>query len=301
MTQNDIKDIKLGNTDAMAMFCCDYMVWPVLPEDQTEWPLIRFSNTSTTDYARVQIRINSVLKDDDYVDPNLNIEFSLNGVYWRKLNYNTVYTIWIAPNVKNLKTEASDFYWNIVYSKYFYCRNLYVRGANNTSVQGLNIGIWHGDSDSPYSEIHCMGNIMSLLDYNTLPTEITTEYCFSRVFHTMNSIYVDTISPLKTAPKLPATNLTKGCYEGLFMNCTSLLEAPELPVNILVDECYKNMFKNCWSLNYVKMMATDISATDCLTDWMYKVPATGTFVKNKDATWLNEDANIPTGWTTQTE
>ena len=57
------------------------------------------------------------------------------------------------------------------------------------------------------------------------------------------------------------------------------------------------MFKDCTSLNKITMLATDISATDCLKDWVKGVAATGTFTKAASATIPNGVDGIPTGWT----
>lgn len=58
----------------------------------------------------------------------------------------------------------------------------------------------------------------------------------------------------------------------------------------------------CVSLNYIKMLATDISATSCLVNWVRGVSPTGTFVKSKDATWdVRGASGIPEGWTVETE
>ncbi len=46
------------------------------------------------------------------------------------------------------------------------------------------------------------------------------------------------------------------------------------------------------------MLATDISATTCLTGWVSSVASKGTFVKNPDATWeVYGSSGIPEGWT----
>ena len=47
------------------------------------------------------------------------------------------------------------------------------------------------------------------------------------------------------------------------------------------------------------MMATDISASNCLSTWVSSVASTGTFVKNSAATW-NTAYKIPVGWTVET-
>ena len=103
---------------------------------------------------------------------------------------------------------------------------------------------------------------------------------------------------LTTAPKLPATTLTKYCYASMFYNCTSLTTAPELPATTLAESCYEYMFRDCTKLNYIKMLATDISASDCLRSWVSSVASSGTFVKHPDMTTLpTGSSGIPNGWT----
>jgi hypothetical protein len=66
----------------------------------------------------------------------------------------------------------------------------------------------------------------------------------------------------------------------------------------LVKNCYGNMFYGCTNLNSVTMLATDISASGCLTGWLKNVSATGTFTKDASMTSLPTGVNgIPTGWT----
>ena len=105
---------------------------------------------------------------------------------------------------------------------------------------------------------------------------------------------------LTQAPALPATTLANECYSNMFSGCTSLTTAPELPATTLVDRCYNWMFKGCSNLNYVKAMFTTITGATPLANWLFSVSPTGTFVKNAAATWTNEQADIPTGWTVQT-
>ena len=104
---------------------------------------------------------------------------------------------------------------------------------------------------------------------------------------------------LSSAPELRATELAEYCYSNMFSFCTSLSSAPELRATQLAPSCYSYMFQDCNQLSYVKMMATDISAGDCLTNWLKGVAPSGTFVKNGAATW-NKSGVIPSGWTVQT-
>ena len=152
-----------------------------------------------------------------------------------------------------------------------------------------------------------------------LPATTLAEYCYSSMFRSCTALIQTPELPttylqsdcydsmfrgctsLTTAPALPATTLATYCYNQMFSGCTSLTTAPELPATILTDYCYFYMFNGCSNLNYVKAMFTDMSATNCVGSWLTGVSPTGTFIKSKDATWTNEQAGIPTGWTVQVE
>jgi len=54
-------------------------------------------------------------------------------------------------------------------------------------------------------------------------------------------------------------------------------------------------------LSSITMLATDISAKNCLTDWVDGVPSIGTFYKNSEATWsATGTSGIPEKWTVET-
>ena len=168
----------------------------------------------------------------------------------------------------------------------------------------------------------CYNNMFSrctsLTAAPALPATTLTDYCYEDMFYgctslvTAPELHATTLSngcyrrmfndctSLINAPALPATTLSSYCYSKMFYGCTSLTTAPELPATNMKMSCYSNMFQGCSKLNYVKAMFTDISAQDCLIDWLTNVSPTGTFVKNAAATWTNEQAEIPAGWTVQT-
>ena len=104
---------------------------------------------------------------------------------------------------------------------------------------------------------------------------------------------------LTTAPELPATTLAESCYNSMFKDCTGLTAAPELPATELTYYCYQKMFSGCTNLASVTCKATDISASDCTTDWLKDVAATGTFTPaDNTVAWVKDSPNgIPTGWT----
>lgn len=130
----------------------------------------------------------------------------------------------------------------------------------------------------------------SLINAPELPNMELNSSCYRGMFYGCTNLTI--------APELPATTLTSHCYSEMFKGCTSLISAPILPATNLTEGCYSHMFHNCESLNYIKMLATDISASDCLYRWVDDVAPAGTFVKNSSATWdVLGDNGIPEGWT----
>lgn len=138
------------------------------------------------------------------------------------------------------------------------------------------------------------GNSLSLIfgdDYKNKYDISNYPNVFVFLFQNVNIVNV-------SSDFLPATILSKGCYRGMFYGCTRLVNAPELPSQDLVYSCYNSMFYGCTNLNYIKMLATDISASYCLMDWVNGVSSTGTFVKHPDMTSLPTGVSgIPEGWT----
>ena len=126
---------------------------------------------------------------------------------------------------------------------------------------------------------------------SVLPATTLAYNCYNMMFKGCTSL---TIAP----SVLPSTTLAESCYEYMFNGCTSLTTAPELPATTLVQDCYAYMFVNCTNLNYIKMLATDISATRCLSSWVNNVAASGNFIKNADAP-SSLSSYIPNGWTVQ--
>lgn len=127
-----------------------------------------------------------------------------------------------------------------------------------------------------------------------IPKVFGEKYMAQRLFY---RLFYDCDTIVDASKLELPTTLAIGCYESMFQGCTSLTTAPALPIATLIDMCYYYMFHGCKSLNYIKMLATDISAHGCLNNWVYGVASTGTFVKNKNATWNVTGVNgVPSGW-----
>ncbi len=134
----------------------------------------------------------------------------------------------------------------------------------------------------------------SLTEAPVLPATNLDGACYERMFTNCTN--------LTKVPDLPATNLASMCYRSMFEGCTSLTEAPELPATNLAFACYMGMFRDCSKLNYVKALFINTSSFDLVAsfdtaEWLWNVSSTGTFVKNKDATWSRSECGIPDGWT----
>lgn len=177
------------------------------------------------------------------------------------------------------KTDISEY--PFVFSSLF---------NNNVSLQYVAPNFLPATTLADYCYNSMFKGCTNLTTVPELPATALSNYCYYSMFNGCTS--------LTTAPELPATTLSDRCYYQMFYNCSSLTRAPELPATTLTEGCYQYMFFNCSKLNYIKMLATDISAIDCLSAWVYGVSSTGTFVKNPNMTTLpTGDSGIPEGWT----
>ena len=165
---------------------------------------------------------------------------------------------------------------------------LRLRGKNlngtATGENGSNAKIISFTNNVPVS---CTGDIRTLLDYKNYTTVSTTNARFTSLFNNCAQLTSAPKLPatdlheecylgmfagctsLTTAPELPATNLRSKCYQAMFQGCTSLTTAPKLKATTLQSQCYFRMFYGCTILNSVTMLATDVSAFECLTNWLY--------------------------------
>lgn len=139
---------------------------------------------------------------------------------------------------------------------------------------------------------YMFSNCQNLTDVPELPATVLGTYCYNGMFYQCKN--------LKNTSELNATTLADYCYRRMFYQCSSLETSPILHVEQLINACYQEMFYGCTKLNQITMLATDISATNCLNNWVYNVSSTGTFIKHPDMTSLSSDANgIPKGWTVE--
>ena len=133
-------------------------------------------------------------------------------------------------------------------------------------------------------------NCTSLTRAPVFRVETTAEKCCYNMFRACSAL--ENVSGIE----LPAMTLSLDCYRELFRECAKLTTCPVLPAPTLVKECYRQMFSNS-GIKTIVCLATDISATDCLNEWMSGVGNTGTFYKASGVEYPRTAHGIPSGWT----
>ena len=138
---------------------------------------------------------------------------------------------------------------------------LYLRGTGNTVITGNNPNYrWILTG----SNVKCIGNIETLLDYATVESgehPTMANYCYFHMFQSCTSLI--------QAPELPATTLVAYCYSYMFYNCTALTKAPDLPATTLAIQCYDSMFQNCTSLIQAPALPATTLANYCYFHMFY--------------------------------
>jgi hypothetical protein len=139
---------------------------------------------------------------------------------------------------------------------------------------------------------HAMFLNTAIEEVDSLPATTLGVACYKQMF--------ENCKELRAVKEMLAINLADDCYWSMFRNCSSLTEIPVLPATKLTYQCYRFMFSSCNKLNKITMLATDISAVNCLQNWVEYVASSGTFIKNPNMKSLPRGySGIPTGWAIQ--
>ena len=202
-----------------------------------------------------------------------NMYYSQDGVNW---------TLW----------DGSPIYASNTYSSKY---QLYIRGEGNTVVTGSDNTdhcwqVWYDGYDAEYPRMKITGNIMNLLDWQSVQAGIEpymAPYCFSYLFYKnhfyglndrclpklpalslssycySNMFYACEFEQVSEIIVLPATVAAQSCYRGMFSYCTGLYYAPELPATTLASYCYAYMFDHCTSLRRAPELPAATLATYC--------------------------------------
>jgi len=218
------------------------------------------------------------------LSPNQKVYFRNSGGNWSGYMENIVEE-YDEETGETIEVTYTDAVSNIFYG----VNSTFTVGGNAKTLldyTNLNITI------EEYSFNYLFNGFTTLTDASnlTLPDITLANNCYNSMFNGCTS--------LTSAPSLPATTLADSCYQNMFNGCTSLTSAPSLPATTLADSCYESMFYSCSALNEVTTYADDISANNCITNWLQNVSNSGTLYNNGSATYpTNSASGIPTGWT----
>lgn len=304
-----VTNYMLGSTQVNYIYCGSTLVWPL---------------TTGTDYFYILADFELTPQPGTTIPESYTkyVEFDL--IEGQTLYYSFDQRSWM-PVTNAIRTnEKSKRYPNNVSGPYEYDFNtityrialdnrsiVYLKG-NLTSYLGtfnsykLNTTMFQiydvYASDDPdtihYHEgtYEIGGNLLSLM-YNadnvySFTNAQNEAYNFYNAFSSGNQ-YIGDISNL-----IFPNNTVPYCYGYMFSFPAPFTTAPELPATTLSEGAYYHMFHECMNLNNVTCLATDISATNCTTDWLYGAAATGTFTRDQNNTsWTIGTSGIPSGWT----
>ena len=180
---------------------------------------------------------------------------------------------------------------------------LLVRGNGPTGYYSAEMDDAVGNYFFAADKAYVYGNVMSLLGGANFAglDAIEDENAFAYLFADYNESghNEDLLSHPDKPLVLPATTLAQNCYNSMFRDCTGLTAAPALPATTLEQYCYNSMFSGCTHLVAITCLATDISASGALSNWVLNVAASGTFTKAAGVTWPSGYNGIPSNWTVE--
>ena len=190
-------------------------------------------------------------------DTEITIKNTINKTIQYRVNGNDKISITNTENITGLK--AGDIVQ-------FFSTNasLYIRV--DAYEDYLNI--------KPSKKTYVYGNVMSLID-DARTDANTPNFANDKTIGANNALFLLFYNADKLAFHdtkkllLPATTLTKSCYEGMFSFCTGLTTLPEylLPATTLAEGCYARMFSNCTGLT---TLPEDLLPTRTLADGCYQ-------------------------------
>ena len=316
---SEASDIKLGSNTINAIYYGSTLLWPLVTRDysneyltiealpsnnvniyfryyyndmnipiqysrdMSNWTTIYFGSADKPKIITLSAGDKIYLKGNNQAYGDIVRYCNINFLNGKVYMYGNIMSLVYGDNFYGQTLLTTDYTFKYLFSTYDYKKPSLIVDASNLVLPATTLS--YGCYSSMFYECKY------LTAAPELPATTLEEYCYSSMFCECNY--------LTAAPELPATTLTKGCYSSMFSSC-GLTAAPELPATTLAQRCYELMFSGCASLNYIKCLATNISATDCLFGWVDAVASTGTFVKNKNMPyWTTGTSGIPSGWTVQ--
>ena len=228
-------DIILGSNTINALYYGPTLLWPLGPRDYSkEYLTIKASTYGET--------IICFIKNS----PNISrsIQYSKDKINWTTISFNT------SDNPTQIELNPSE--------------KIYLKGTNSSYSEASDSGLnscriiidGTGGAD-------IYGNIMSLIYGDNFygQTVLTSDYTFTYLFSKpLSANYFPSRITDASNLILPATTLSKSCYEGMFSHCSMLYGGPNiLPATTLTEYCYYGMFESCDLITPPELPATTLA------------------------------------------
>lgn len=244
-----ISDAKFGSTQVQQIYYGSTLIWPTGPTPPHDYSQDYFTIVVTYSGREVNnhpYQLYWYTTDDNHA---LTISYSTdNGTSWSS----------VTASSRTMGSSAGNLIGT------FNTGDKILFKANNSAYSD---GTWNNYfTTDGIGSIDVCGNIMSLLygdnfinkfilstDYvfyyffyslsidNSenliLPATTLSKHCYERMFN-----YWTTNTLQTTVKILPATTLTESCYQNMFSACRDIYTGPELPATTLAKKCYSGMF-----------------------------------------------------------
>ena len=260
--------------------------------------------------------------------PTAIIEYSRNGEDWFELGANQtgLFSIYMYQyQVVFFRGIMDESVTNLTTAQFTFFENQYIRPVFYGNI--MNLYDYRNPENKTLKIPYCFASMFANLDfggggfYVTLPATTLSPYCYRYILSGQQHLNTTNFK----VPELPATTLAEGCYYGMFQGIGGFQTTPKLPATTLAPYCYSRMFSAGSMINEIELPATtlaphcyemlfyysanitkvtinaqDISAENCLNNWMEGVGNTGDFYNLGGATYPIGKSGIPTGWTEHT-
>ncbi len=206
----------------------------------TGWTVEDFFDTYSTPLTFEAIAAGTVTleKKGDFT-PNSGVQYRMNETGdWLSYTYGTGINLQVGDKLQFCSTSSVAYSIDEVYYSHFTCTaDCYLYGSVGALFNNSNSLPENACSRMFFGNTHIKNHTDKRL---VLPATSVSKACYEEMFSGCTS--------LTSAPELPATSLANFCYKELFSGCTNLTTAPELPATSLAEFCYLSMFSGCTSL-----------------------------------------------------
>lgn len=165
-------------------------------------------------------------------------------------------------------------------------QRLYIRNVSEVAQKmGYSFEKYHAFHAPP---LNCGGNMLSLLTKNFETLDTVGSGAFCRLFEDVS---------IENMPKIFFNNAPSMVFYLTFASSNGEIE---LPAEVVGDQAYRQMFKNSARITKIILRARDVSANNCLKDWLLaaeQMQTQGIIVCYPELNIPSGASGIPTSWT----